>query len=145
MSLREMALSAQDASWEMVEVPEWKGAKFKVRSISAATKAQLLKDSKDEAGVLDSAKFYPQLLIATLVDPLNEQLVFQPTDRDVLNSRNAGVIERLCKVAARVCGLSDEGMEKNSGATGSVASSSGSPNASAAPSGNSSTASTPGS
>lgn len=132
MNLREQILTASDNYSEVMEVAEWGGAKIKIRSISGADKAALLKDSKNEKGEMDPAKFYPMLLIAAVVDPINGTPVFEPADRDALFAKRASTLEKVAKVAARVCGFTDEGMEGNSAATASVASFSDSPNVSAA-------------
>lgn len=114
MKTREMILNAKDLHTESLVIPEWGGVTVKIKSLTVAQRNQLLKDASNDKDEVDSEKLYPALLIATLVDAETEEPIFAATDRDALNGKSVGVVERVAKKIMEVCGLSNtEKLEKN--------------------------------
>lgn len=102
-SLRERILSAQDIRSERVYVPEW-DVEVEVRSMTGAQRARVLQGATVD-GEVDLERLYPILLIETVYDPETGGPVFNPADRDALNSKNSGALERIAKVAMRLSGI----------------------------------------
>lgn len=114
-SLRERILATQDIRSERIHVPEW-GVEVEVRSMTGAQRAAVLKGGSDEDGGVDMEKLYPILLIETTYDPDSGERIFSPADRDALNAKNSGALERIAKVAMQLSGIdsgSDKAAEKN--------------------------------
>ena len=107
-SLRERILSAQDIQSERVYVPEW-DVEVEVRSMTGAQRARVLQGATVD-GEVDLERLYPILLIETVYDPETGDRVFSPADRDALNAKNSGALERIAKVAMRLSGI-DAGAE----------------------------------
>lgn len=103
-NLRDKILNAKDIKSEVVEVPEW-NVKVEVRGLTGAQRATLLKECIDRHGNVDFEKMYPLLLIATVYDPENGEQVFTPADRDSLNKKSGGALEKVAKVAMKLSGL----------------------------------------
>lgn len=141
--LRERILNAKDLGGETLthkDLPEWleEGESVLVQSITEATRRQLLKDCANDDGTTDEAKFTPALLIETLCDPTTKETIFARTDRDPLAGKSVVVIERVLKVALRVCGFTQPDVtEGNSGPTQGSATASALPNGSTKASGKS--------
>lgn len=115
-SLRERILAAQDQKSELVEVPEW-GVTVEVRSLSGKQRAHVLQTAVDRKGNTDLEKLYPALLVETVFDPEDGERVFRAEDRDAINARNSGALERVAQVAMRLSGIdagAQERAEKNS-------------------------------
>lgn len=113
MKTREMILNAKDLHTEPFEIPEW-GVTVKIKSMTVSKRNQLLKDSANDKGEVDHEKLFPILLITALVDAETEEPIFAATDRDAINEKNVGVVERVAKKIMEVCGLSNtEKLEKN--------------------------------
>lgn len=108
-SLREKILAAKDIRSERVHVPEW-GVEVEVRSMTGQQRAAVLKGGSGEDGEIDLERLYPILLIETTYDPESGDRVFSPADRDALNAKNSGALERIAKVAMRLSGI-DPGAE----------------------------------
>lgn len=108
-SLREKILAAQDIQSERIHVPEW-DVEVEVRSMTGAERARVLKGGSDEEGNVDMEKLYPILLIETTYDPESGERIFSAADRDALNMKNSGALERIAKVAMRLSGI-DAGAE----------------------------------
>jgi len=102
-SLRERILSAQDIQSERVHVPEW-DVEVEVRSMTGAQRARVLQGATVD-GEIDLERLYPILLIETTYDPESGERIFNPADRDALNSKNSGALERIAKVAMRLSGI----------------------------------------
>src|SRR5690606_39217406 len=103
-SLRERILSAQDIRSERVHVPEW-DVEVEVRSMTGAQRAAVLKGGTGADGEIDLERLYPILLIETTYDPESGERIFNPADRDALNAKNSGALERIAKVAMRLSGI----------------------------------------
>lgn len=102
-SLRERILSAQDIQSERVYVPEW-DVEVEVRSMTGAQRARVLQGATVD-GEVDLERLYPILLIETVYDPETGEPVFEAADRDALNGKNSGALERIAKVAMRLSGI----------------------------------------
>lgn len=102
-SLRERILSAQDIQSERVYVPEW-DVEVEVRSMTGAQRARVLQGATVD-GEVDLERLYPILLIETVYDPETGEPVFEAADRDALNAKNSGALERIAKVAMRLSGI----------------------------------------
>ena len=111
-SLRERILSAQDIQSERVHVPEW-DVEVEVRSMTGAQRARVLQGATVD-GEVDLERLYPILLIETVYDPETGEPVFEAADRDALNAKNSGALERIAKVAMRLSGI-DAGAEERAG------------------------------
>ena len=107
-SLREKILAAKDIRSERVHVPEW-GVEVEVRSMTGAQRARVLQGATVD-GEVDLERLYPILLIETVYDPETGEPVFDAADRDALNAKNSGALERIAKVAMRLSGI-DAGAE----------------------------------
>lgn len=105
--LRDKILNADDQRAVTVDCPEW-GCTLQVRSLTGAQRASFMESAFDlETGQPDFAKLYPTLIIQTCYDPDSGDRVFEATDRDALNTKNAAVTERLAKAAMELSGLSE--------------------------------------
>jgi len=112
---RAAILSATDAVYETVSVPEW-GGDVRVRAISAAARDDL------EQAVFSAAQtkqplrnFRARLAALCLVDDLGAPL-FTPDDVEVLGNKSAAAMERVYRVAVRLNAMSAqdvEALEKN--------------------------------
>lgn len=110
--LRKKILEVDDIQVEQVLVPEW-GVTIEVRGMNGLDRAQFLRRSTNDDGQVAYERFYPELLIATcFVPPENEEdergsgeKLFEPADRDALNSKAGAAIERIAAVAQRLSGL----------------------------------------
>lgn len=116
ISLREKILNAADIQSEIIEIPEW-GVKLEIKSLTGKKRAQLMTAAMDSKGQMDFEKLYPDLVIASTYDPKTHVSVFEKTDRDMLNEKNGGALEKISKVALRLSGLEPDSVdnaEKNS-------------------------------
>lgn len=103
--LREKILNAKDIKEEKVLVPEWE-AEILIKGLTGAARSKILADCIDQrTGAMDIEKFYPELIIATAFDPDTGEKVFEPADRDTINTKNGGVLEKVAQVAAKLSGL----------------------------------------
>ena len=113
MSLRDKIFAADDRQIETVEVPEW-GCSVGVRVMGGAERDtfeyEATKRMTDDK-LTDPRGLRSRLLVATLVDE-EGQPVFTSADIPAIEQKAAPVISRLCEVAQRVNGLSDEDVEE---------------------------------
>ncbi len=114
-------LEADDLETERVETPEWGGVTL-VRSMTAAEKdryqmSQLTtKGGQIQTDIKKMKSFRARALALTIVDGKNERL-FTESQVELLAKKNAGVIDRVYAVVARMNSLTDssqsEELEKN--------------------------------
>lgn len=107
-----------------------------VRGITAGGRGRLLNSARTDDGTLDFERYYAQLVIETAHDPASGQPLFGAADLDAVNALPAPVVQQLAEAAESLSGLGGgaaEVLEKNSAATGNVATASDSPIDSAAP------------
>ncbi|WP_202078276.1 hypothetical protein [Caldalkalibacillus salinus] len=109
-NLREQILATQDIKEEVVDIPEWE-TKVLVKGLNGAKRARLLQNNIDKQGNINFERMYPELLILTVHDPQSKEPVFQPEDRDALNAKNGGIIEKLVQTAMRLSGLESQAVE----------------------------------
>lgn len=107
-NLREQILAMDDIPEEVVTVPEWNDAQVLVRGLDGNGRAQWLEGAFDENGKSDFRRIMPELIIATAHDPETREPIFEPADRDALNTKSASATERIGKAAMRLSGLGDE-------------------------------------
>jgi len=109
--LRKRILEASDIESEIVEIPEW-GVKVEVRGLTAAERAKLLQRAADPTGQLRLDRWFADLTIASTFDPETGERVFDPADRDALNTKSGSAISRIVDAATRLSGLSEESVEE---------------------------------
>lgn len=112
-SIREKFLRAQPKRSEILEYPEL-GIKVRVKGMSYKDRTELIKDCFLADDKLDMVKMVPRAIIATFVDPINDQPIFTRADNDVILSLSPEVIESARQVIWRVIGLMPDDAEKNS-------------------------------
>lgn len=124
-NLRAQILSADDAKFEDVEVPEWGDVTVRVVSMSGKERARMLKAAMDDDDRVDLERMYPLVIIATAherteaVDGVTGATVyttgarvFSPEDADALNERNGAALERLANAGMRLSGLQARSQEE---------------------------------
>lgn len=133
---RDDILKADDIVTEEVEVPEWGGSVL-VRGLTGRERDEYEASMAVQRGsklVPDPANLRAKLIARCVVGD-DGNLLFTPSDVDLLGRKSGAAVDRVFEVAARLSGLSDEDMddlEKNSGTALSGGSSSASPAPSAA-------------
>lgn len=116
INLREKILNSNDIKSEIVYVDVW-DTKVKVMSLTSKKRSQIISDAMTDKGKMDFEKIYPDLVIASTYDPETGALIFEASDRDLLNQKNGGALEKIAQVAMRLSGLSaseEEKAKKNS-------------------------------
>jgi hypothetical protein len=133
-ALRDKILNAKDIKSEVVHVDEW-DADVEIRGLSGAERASLVdkatvKETDGEGkhtSRVDQSALYPLLIIATAYEPGGEKL-FTDGDRDAINGKSAGALEKVAAVSMRLSGMGDQTViAKNSATTLSADSASASP------------------
>lgn len=115
MSLRDKILSAKDLKAEKVYIEEW-DVEVEIRSLTGKSRANLMSEAMDKSGKMDFEKLYPELIISCTFDPESGDQVFNKTDKEVINSKSGGALEKIARVAMKLSGLTEESMveaEKN--------------------------------
>lgn len=111
-SLRDIILAADDASTELVEVPQW-GVTIEVRGMSGRDRAAFLSSYTDpETGRVNWGMLYPSLITATAFDPDNGERIFDDGDADAINGKSGAALERVAQVALRLSGMQQEDEDK---------------------------------
>ena len=112
-SLREAILSFNDYREELVTVPEWGGVQFLIRGMSGTARAEMLQRAVNpDTGEMEFGSLYPEVIIASALDPFTHEPIFQAGDRGALNSKSGGVLERLARTAMRLSGLDGQAEER---------------------------------
>lgn len=123
-SLRDQILAADDIATEPVEIPEW-NCTLHVKSMTGKARAQMLKQAADpETGEMDYERLYPQVIVATCVDPETGEYVFTNDDTEALNQKSGSVLERLATAGMKISGMT--GASENDLGKGSSSESDGS-------------------
>lgn len=105
VSLRDKIFAAEDSRSELVLVEEW-DVELEVRSMSGKARAEAMAQYMDrDTGRLDFEALTPELLIRSCYKPGTDEWVFKPGDRDKLNAKSSGPLERLGQIALRLSGL----------------------------------------
>jgi hypothetical protein len=115
VNLREKILNACDIEERLVRVEAW-DCEVKVKGLTGADRAKILKNCMDEKGKPDFEKMYPDLIIASCYNPEMGDKIFGIADRAALASKSAKSLEQLFKVACELSGLDERAaqeIEKN--------------------------------
>jgi len=107
-TLRDQILNAKDYKSKKVKVEEWGGVEVEVRSMSAATRSQIIESGAD----MNVATLSVAMVIECVYDPKTGERVFSPADKEMLMQKNAGVLERLAQEINKISGFSDEDVEE---------------------------------
>jgi hypothetical protein len=114
MGLKDKILQASDIKSETMVIDEW-DATVEVRSMNGAQRARLMRESFDpETKGLNWD--YASLILAGVYDPETGELLFGEGDRNALNEKHGGVLEKLAMRVLELSGLSDDSLveaEKN--------------------------------
>lgn len=110
MNLRDKILNAKDIDEKKIKIEEW-GVDVVVKSMTGKERATFLKNTSN-GGELDFEKMYPELVIATCYDPDSGDKVFQKEDRDIINTKSAGAIEKIAKIALELSGLGEQSQKE---------------------------------
>lgn len=133
MKLRDKILQINDIKTQRVTVPAWGDVEVELRGLTGAERAAInaaatvtrVGDDGESRQIKDEAILYPAIIIAGTHDPESGDPVFGEADRDVLVSRNAGVLEDMALEILKISGISateSQVIRKNSSATPSDAS-----------------------
>ena len=101
--LRQQVLNAKDVNSELVDVPHW-GVKIEVRGMTVGERVRFF-DRVSKNGEVDRTRYMPELLISTCFDPDSGEQVFEPADRDMLNTKSAAAVQLLVDAANRLSGF----------------------------------------
>lgn len=102
--LRAHIFNVTDLKEEIVDVPEW-GCTILVKGMTAKQRADAMKGALFADGTPNLEMMYPKLCIASCYHPETGEQIFREADRDMLNTKAGGVLEKLALVAARLSGL----------------------------------------
>lgn len=91
---------------QIVPLPEWDGAKAEVRGMPASERIDYLERRQQGDEPLTHSLW--NLVLNCTYDPETGERMFDPADRDVVLSKEAGPFERLWRTANRVSGLNEE-------------------------------------
>lgn len=108
MSIRDRIMAASDLPTEDVLIPEWDGVTVRVVGLTGEGRANYIQAGMDDEGerLPEWLKYStPRLLIETVTDPETDERIFTLDDVDEINGKNAVILDRLTKVAARLSGL----------------------------------------
>lgn len=116
MLTREQILSASDRNSESVDVPEWGG------SVLVSAMSGVARDAWEQSLVVrkagkvepNMANMRARLVAACLVDSTGARL-FGDADIAALGEKSCAALERVCKVAQRLNGLTDQELETAKG------------------------------
>ena len=108
--LKQKILEAEDIRSELVEVPEW-DVTLKMTGLTGAQRNNAARRAGGLDGAVDLNKWIPELIIMSARDPENDELVFEPADRDALNNKASRPIQQLFDAVARLSGLSETAVE----------------------------------
>jgi hypothetical protein len=111
ISLRDKILNAQDIKSEVLNVPEW-GVDILIKSLTGKKRAVVMGEAMDKDGKMNFENMYADMAITSSYDPNTQQLIFESTDRNVLNEKNGGILEKIAQVVIRISGLDVKAVEK---------------------------------
>lgn len=108
----EQILDADDLPWEDVDVPEW-GGTVRVRGMSGTDRdkfeaAMLSKDMKSVSKDTALERYRARLAAACLVDGTGQRMFRSDAEVKRLGEKSAQALQRVCDVASRLSGLSQE-------------------------------------
>lgn len=104
--LRSQILDFHDVPEETITIPEWGNIVVVIKGMTGASRANMMTRSVDPStGEMSFEALYPEVIIATVMNPETGEPVFGPNDRDVINTKSGGVLERLARDGMRLSGL----------------------------------------
>ena len=110
--LRTQILKADDIGTEPLDVPEW-NVKLEIRGMNGKARAKSMRAaSAGPEGAADFEQFFADLIIASSFDPETGEQVFDPADRDAINSKSGAAINRISEIAMRLSGLTDAAVKQ---------------------------------
>lgn len=115
-NLRSKILNSNDIKSEIIRVEEWE-SDLEIKSLTGKKRAKIISEAMDNKGRMDFEKLYPDLVIASTYDPETHEPIFEMADRDLLNEKSGGALEKIAQVVLRLSGLDKESVqiaEKNS-------------------------------
>ena len=110
--IKKMILDYDDIPVEELEVPEWGDIKILIKGMTGKSRANFLKRASGTSGEIEFDRFYPELIIATVHDPVTEKPIFEGADRDAINAKSGAALETVAKVAQRLSGLGSSDVEE---------------------------------
>lgn len=111
INLREKILNTDDIKTELVTIEEW-GVELEIKALTGKKRAEIMTSAMNEQGKMDFEKLYPDLIITSTYDPETKELVFEKTDRDMLNQKSGGALEKIAQIAIKLSGLNPDSVEK---------------------------------
>ena len=111
MGLRDKILSASDIKREEMFIAEW-DATIEVRSMNGMQRARMMHEAYNP----NSKEInwdYASLIIAGTYDPETNELVFGENDREELNKKHGGLLEKIAMKILELSGLSDESLKES--------------------------------
>lgn len=122
---RDEIFAAQDTRIEWVDVPEWGvGKGVFIRGLTGtdrdAFEMAMLDQKRDKRGrptsqEINLTNLRAKLIVRTAVstdDPVTAELIFRPSDVEMLGRKSGSALQRLYAVAQRLSGLSNEDVEE---------------------------------
>ncbi len=117
VNLREHILNRSDLEEETVYVPGWE-CDILVRALTGAERAKFQKQVVAQAPgtapgqqvSINWDRMWADLLILSARDPEDGALIFAPTDRDALLTKNGKNLEVVAQAARRLSGLEDKAL-----------------------------------
>lgn len=109
---RDAILTIEDGTWEIVDVPEWKG-KVKVRSLTGVERDRIeasMVQTKGKDSQMNLQNLRAKVCAMTIVDKDDNRL-FSDADIHALGRRNAAALDRVYTVAQRLSGITKEDAE----------------------------------
>jgi hypothetical protein len=109
---RSQILGASDLKTELVNVPEWGGDVIVSGMTGAARDAweQSLVTQASTGSTVNMENMRARLVVATVVDESGNRL-FTAADVAALGAKSGTALDRVCKVAQRLNGLTDQELE----------------------------------
>ena len=110
MGLRDKILKASDIKAETMHIDEW-DATIEVRSMNGAERARLMSENFNP----QTKKMnwdYASLIIAGAYDTETKERIFTESDRDELNKKHGGVLEKVAMKILELSGLSDDSLKE---------------------------------
>lgn len=109
--LRAHISNVVDIREQLVDIPEW-GVQVLVRGLTAKERAKIVKASASPGVASDIERLYPDMVIASCYHPTEKVLIFKPSDREMLNGKLSGVMERLAIICVKLSALDKESQEQ---------------------------------
>lgn len=110
--LREKILNTKDIKSELVTVEEW-DATLEVRALTGKQRANVITSALGPNGRMDFEKLYPELVISSCYDPETKERVFEKTDKDLLNEKSGGALEKIAQVVIKLSGLKPDSVDES--------------------------------